>query len=131
MGIFRRKVPSHYIPIHRDNITKKDWIILLEAGTIVGHSTEKLRVAMTTLERKIVKKYNIFFRAEHFLVLEGYDPRIHALYFCPQLYKFDADGKLVALEGEEIGELLARSVQDGVVEKQPWYDLREIAKSVT
>ena len=131
MGIFRRNVPSHYIPIHPDNITKKDWIILLEAGTIVGHSTEKLRVAMTTLERKIVKKYNIFFRAEHFLVLEGYDPRIHALYFCPQLYKFDADGKLVALEGEEIGELLARSVQDGVVEKQPWYDLREIAKSVT
>ena len=131
MGIFRRNVPSHYIPIHPDNITKKDWIILLEAGTIVGHSTEKLRVAMTTLERKIVKKYNIFFRAEHFLVLEGYDPRIHALYFCPQLYKFDADGKLVALEGEEIGELLAQSVQDGVVEKQPWYDLREIAKSVT
>jgi hypothetical protein len=131
MGIFRRNVPSHYIPIHPDNITKKDWIILLEAGTIVGHSTEKLRVAMTTLERKIVKKYNIFFRAEHFLVLEGYDPRIHALYFCPQLYKFDADGKLVALEGEEIGELLAQSVQDGVVEKHPWYDLREIAKSVT
>jgi hypothetical protein len=131
MGIFRRNVPSHYIPIHPDNITKKDWIILLEAGTIVGHSTEKLRVAMTTLERQIVKKYNIFFRAEHFLVLEGYDPRIHALYFCPQLYKFDADGKLVALEGEEIGELLAQSVQDGVVEKHPWYDLREIAKSAT
>src|ERR1700682_1812863 len=122
MGIFRRKVPSHYIPIHSDNITKKDWIILLEGGTIVGPSTEKLRVAMTTLERKIVKKYNIFFRAEHFLVLEGFDPRIHALYFCPQLYKFDAEGKLVALEGEEIGKLVAQSVQDGVVEKQPWYE---------
>jgi hypothetical protein len=124
MGIFRRKVPSHYVPIHPDNITKKDWIILLEAGTIVGPSTEKLRVAMTTLERKIVKKYNIFFRAEHFLVLEGYDPRIHALYFCPQLYKFDAEGKLVALEGEEIGKLVAQSVQDGVVEKQAWYQPR-------
>jgi hypothetical protein len=125
MGIFRRKVPSHYIPIHPDNITKKDWTILLEAGTIVGPSAEKLRVAMATLERKIVKKYNIFLRAEHFLVLEGYDPRIHALYFCPQLYKLDSDKKLVALEGDEIGKLLARALQDGVVEKQPWYEPSE------
>jgi hypothetical protein len=122
MGIFRRKVPSHYIPIHPDNVTKKDWIILLEAGTIIGPSTEKLRVAKATLEKKIAKKYNIFLRKEHFLVLEEYDPRIHVLYFCPQLYKLDADEKLVALEGEEIGKLLAQSLQDGVVEKQPWYE---------
>jgi len=26
--------------IHPDNIAKKDWIILLEAGTIVGPSAE-------------------------------------------------------------------------------------------
>jgi hypothetical protein len=122
MGIFRRKVPSHYIPIHPDNITKKDWIILLEAGTIIGPSTERLRVAKATLQRKIVRKYNIFLRKQHFLVLEDYDPRIHALYFCPQLYKADADDKLVALEGEEIGRLLAQSLQDGVVEKRPWYE---------
>jgi hypothetical protein len=122
MGIFRRKMPSHYVQIHPDNIAKKDWIILLEAGTIVGPSTEKLRVAMATLERKIVTKYDVFLRKMHFLVLEGYDPRIHALYFCPQLYKFDSDDKLVALEGGEIGKLLAQSVQDGVVEKQPWYE---------
>ena len=88
MGIFKRKVPRHYIPIHPDNITTKDWIVLLEAGTIVGRSAEKLRVATATLERKIVTKYNIVLRKKHFLVLEGYDPRIHALYFCPQLYKF-------------------------------------------
>src|SRR5260370_12438762 len=94
--------------------------ILLEAGTIVGPSAEKLRVPMATLERKIVKKYNIFLRAQRFLVLEGYDPRIHALYFCPQLYKLDSDKKLVALGGEEIGKLLAQSLRDGVVEKQPW-----------
>jgi len=125
MGIFRRKVPSHYIPIHPDNIAKSDWIIILEAGTIVGPSNEKLRVARATLERKIVKKYNIFLRSEHFLVLEGYDPRIHALYFCPQLYKFDSDNTLVALEGDEIGKLLAQAVQGGVVEKQPWYDPSE------
>ena len=52
MSIFRRKVPIHYIPVHPDNIKKKDWIILLEAGTIVGTSAEKLRVALATLERK-------------------------------------------------------------------------------
>src|SRR5262245_35275173 len=60
MGLFRRKVPIHYIPVHPDNITKKDWIILLEAGTIVGPSAEKLRVALATSEKKIVTKYNIF-----------------------------------------------------------------------
>jgi hypothetical protein len=123
MGIFRRNVPSHYIPIHPDNIMKKDWIILLEAGTIVGPSPEKLRVAKATLERKIVRKYNIFLRKKHYLVLDGYDARIHALYFCPQLYKFDSDNhNLVALEGEEIGSLLAQSLQNGVVDKQPWYE---------
>jgi hypothetical protein len=122
MGIFRRQVPSHYIPIHPDNIAKKDWIILLEAGTVIGPMTEKLRVAKATLERKIVTKYNIFLRKQHFLVLEEYDARIHALYFCPQLYRHDSDGKLVALEGEEIGKLLAQSLQDGVREMQPWYE---------
>jgi hypothetical protein len=125
MGIFHRKVPSHYIPIHPDNIGKKDWIILLEAGTIVGPSNEKLRVAKATLDRKIVKKYNIFLRKQHFLVVEDYDPRIHALYFCPQLYKSDGDARLVPLEGEEIGQLLAQSLQNGVVEKQPWYEPSE------
>ncbi|HEX4645417.1 MAG TPA: hypothetical protein VH598_07385 [Verrucomicrobiae bacterium] len=124
MGIIHRKVPRHFIPIHPDNIAAKDWIVLLEAGTIVGPSAEKLR-AMATLERKIVAKYNIFLRKKHFLVLEGYDPRIHALYFCPQLYKLDSDNKLVALNGEEIGSLLAQSVRDGVVEKQPWYEPSE------
>jgi hypothetical protein len=122
MGIFRRKVPSHYIPIHPDNITKKDWVILLEVGTIVGAPTEKIRVAVATLDKKIVKKYNILLRKEHYLVLEGYDLRIHALYFCPQLYKYNSDKQLVALEGEEIGNLLAQSVKDGVIERLPWYE---------
>jgi hypothetical protein len=121
MGIIRRKVPGHYIPIHRDNISKNDWVIVLEAGTIVGPSAQKLRIARATLERRIVRKYNIFLRSRQFLVVEGYDPRIHALYFCPQLYKYDSDGKLAPLEGEEIGKLIAQAVQVGVVEKQPWY----------
>ena len=126
MGIFRRKVPIHYIPVHQDNIKKKDWIILLEAGTIVGPSAEKLRVALATLEKKIATKYNIFLRRKHFLVLEGYDPRIHALYYCPQLYKYDGEKRLVPLEGEEIGRLVAKAVQNGVVEKRPWYPPSEM-----
>jgi len=76
MGLFRRKVPNHYIPLHPDNIAKQDWIILLEAGTIAGHRIEKLRVALATLERQNVRKYNILLKPKHFLVLPRYDPRI-------------------------------------------------------
>jgi len=122
MSVFRREVPHDYIPIHQDNIGTKNWIILLEAGTIVGSKAEKLRVARTTLEKRIKKKYNILLRKKHFLVLQGYDPRIHAVYFCPQLYKYDGDNALVPLTGEEIGQLVAQSVQEGVVEIQPWYE---------
>ena len=122
MGIFRRKVPTHYVPVHPDNIGKNDWIILLEAGTMVGPSAGKLRVAIATLERKIVTKYNILLRPQHFLVLEDYDPRIHQLYFCPQLYAFDSENNLVALDGEEIGKLLAGAVQNGVTDRKPWYE---------
>src|ERR1700692_1451793 len=125
MGIFKRKVPRHYIPIHPDNVASKDWIVLLEAGTIVGHSGENLRIAASNQDRKIVTKYDILLRKSYFLVLEGYDPRIHALYFCPQLYKLDSDNRAVALDGEAIGKLLAQSVRDDVVEKQPWYEPSE------
>jgi hypothetical protein len=122
MGIFRRKVPGHLIPVHPDNIAKKDWVILLEAGTIVGPSPERLRVARSTLERKIVKKYNVLMRAKHFLVVDGYDSRIHALYFCPQLFKYDPEKKLVPLQGEEIGRLIAQALESGVNERRPWYE---------
>ena len=127
MSILQRKMPNHYIPIHRDNVSKNDWIILVEAGTIIGPSAEnqKLRVAQATLERRIVKKYNLLMRAEHYLVMEGYDPRIHALYFCPQLYQFDTDNQLVPLQGDEIGKLVVQAVQGGVVEKRPWYEPSE------
>jgi hypothetical protein len=122
MGIFRRKVPAYYIPVHPDNIGKNDWIIVLEAGTVVGPSAEKLRVARATLERRFVTKYNILLQARHFLVLEEYDPRIHQLYFCPQLYAYDSENRLVALDGEEIGMLLAHAVEKSVVDRQPWYE---------
>jgi hypothetical protein len=129
MGLLRRNVPGHYVPIHPDNVRSKDWIVLLEAGTIVGRSGEKLRVAMVTSERKIVTKRDILLRKKYFLIVESYDPRIHALYFCPQLYRLDSDNRPVALSGEEIGTLLAQSVRDDVVEKQPWYELTEALPS--
>jgi hypothetical protein len=115
------------IPVHPDNAIKKDWVILLEAGTIVGPSPDRLRIARATLERKIIKKRNILFQAQHFLVVEGYDPRIHAVYFCPQLYKYDSDKKdtdkkLVPLQGDEIGKLIAQALESGVNVRQPWYE---------
>jgi hypothetical protein len=125
MGLFRRKVPRHLIRVHPDNAKSNDWVILLEAGTIVGPSPERLRVARSTLERKIVKKYNILFRAEHFLLLEGYDPRIHVVYFCPQLYKYDSDKRLVPLQGDEIGRLIAHALEGGITERRAWYEPSE------
>src|SRR5262249_33048433 len=125
-----RNVPIHYIPVHPDNIAKKDWIILLEAGTIVGPSAEKLRVALATLEKKIVTKYNIFLKPEHFLVLDGYDPRIHALYYCPQLYKYEGNKKLVLLEGEGIGKLVAKAVQNGVLRSSRGIRLRKCCHAI-
>src|ERR1700712_4129582 len=107
MALFRRKVPNYLIPIHRDNATNKDWVVLLEAGTIVGPSPDRLRVARTTQDRKIVKKYNLLLRPQYYLVVEGFDSRIHGVYFCPQLYKYDSDKKLIPLQGDEIGRLLA------------------------
>jgi hypothetical protein len=85
MSLSRTKRPTHLIPINPDNAAGNDWVILLEAGTIVGPSPHKLRVAISTLEKKIVKRYDLLFRAEYFLDVEGYDPRIHTVYFCPQL----------------------------------------------
>jgi hypothetical protein len=125
MGVFRRKMPSHLIPIHPDNTAHKDWVIVLEAGTIIGPSPERLRVARATQERKIVKKYNIALRAKRYLVIEGFNPRINAVYLCPQLYRHDADKKLVPLQGEEIGRLIAQSVESGITERRPWYEPSE------
>jgi hypothetical protein len=84
MGIFKKHVGT-LVPISRDNANTRDWLILLEAATIVGHQREKLRVALTTQDRKLVKKRRLFGKSKHFLVVDGYDPRIHAIYFCPQL----------------------------------------------
>jgi hypothetical protein len=82
-------------------------------------------VAKSTLEKKIVKRYNLFFKARHFLDVEEYDPRIHAVYFCPQLYKYDAEKRLVPLQGEEIGKLIAHALASGVKARRPWYEPAE------
>jgi hypothetical protein len=121
---FRRKLPGHLIPIHPDNAANGDWIILLEANTIVGPSAQKLRVAKTTQERKIVKRFR-WFRRQPYLRLDGYDPRVHTLYFCPQLYKRDDDEKLVPLEGDEIGSLIADALGGAVKARLPWYEPTE------
>jgi hypothetical protein len=72
---------------------------------------------------------HIFLRKSYYLVLPGYNPRIRALYFCPQLFRSEASAKLVPLEREDIGKLLARSVCDGVVWKRPWYEpLEQVPK---
>jgi hypothetical protein len=125
MGVFRTKASTHLIPVSPDNATSDDWVILLEAGTIVGPSPDRLRVARSTLEKKIVKRYDLLLRVKHFLNVDGYDPRIHAVYFCPQLYKYDLDKKLVPLQGEEIGRLIAQALASGVKERRPWYEPAE------
>jgi hypothetical protein len=120
MSFFRKK-PSHdLVPIHADNSGSGDWAILLEAGTIVGLSQQRVRVARWMQDKKIVKKYDMFLRTKYFIVIEGYNPRIHALYFCPQLFRQDAE-KLVPLEGEEIGQLIANAVEGSAAERRPWY----------
>ena len=79
MAIFGRKIPKHHlVEIHKDNATSTDWIVLLEASTIVGPSPYRLRIARTTQERKIVKRRSRLFGKKYFLVVDGYDPRIHA-----------------------------------------------------
>jgi hypothetical protein len=47
------------------------------------------------------------------------------VFFCPQLYKYDTEKKLVPLHGDEIGRLIAHAVEDGIAERRPWYDPSE------
>jgi hypothetical protein len=122
VSFFRRK-PSHdLVPIHPDNSSSKDWAILLEAGTIVGPSPRRIRVARWMQEKKTVKKYDAFLQTKYFIAVDGFNPRIHALYFCPQLFRYDDGDRLVPLEGEEIGQLIARAVEAGATERRPWYE---------
>jgi hypothetical protein len=121
MAFFRRKNRRHLIPLHRDNATNEDWVVILEANTIVGPDREPLRVACATRERKVVKRLRSF-KLQLFLLLEHYDPRIHVLFFCPQLYQYDKDGALVPLRSDEIGRFVARALDDKTAVRRPWYN---------
>jgi hypothetical protein len=57
MSILKRQLQG--IPIRPDNAKTKDWVVLLKAATIVGQSREKLRVALTTQERKAREKEEV------------------------------------------------------------------------
>jgi hypothetical protein len=72
MSIFSRHNRRHLVPLHCDNARSKDWIILLEANTIVGPSQESFRVARATQERRIVRRLWSL-RRQLFLFVEGYD----------------------------------------------------------
>jgi len=124
MSIFK-SVPSNLIPIHPSNATSKDWLVLLEAGTIVGPSPRRLRVARATRDRKVVIKRNMLLQPEYYLEVDGFDPRIHTVFFCPQLYKYDTDQKLVPLYDEEIGQLIAHALESGIKDRRPWYRPQE------
>jgi hypothetical protein len=121
---------GNLVPVNADNANTRDWLVLLEASTIVGNQRGKLRVALVTQERKLVKKRRLFRKAVHFLIVDGFDPRIHALYFCPQLYK-NEDGALIPLTGEEIGRLMAQALEGGAIEKRPWYQPADSVPEVT
>ena len=108
------------VPIDPGNVVSNNWIVLLEANTIIDSSGE-LRLARATKERKIVKRFRSF-RRRPFLVVDGYDPRIHILYFCPQLYRHDEHDRLVPLEAEEIGRLLAKALEGKVKLRLPWFE---------
>jgi len=124
MAFFRRKKRRHLIPLHRDNARNDDWLLILEANTIVGPDRQALRVACATRERKIVTRLRSF-RPQPFLMLEEYDPRIHVLFFCPQLYQYDKDGALVPLRSDEIGKFVARALDDKTAARRPWYNLMQ------
>jgi hypothetical protein len=69
VGFFRKNLSNDLVPIDPENISNKDWVILLEAGTITGPSPQRIRVARWMQEKKIVKKYDMFLRTKYFIVV--------------------------------------------------------------
>ena len=72
MGPFRRKVPSHLIRIHPDNATSKDWVILLEARTIIGPSLKDFVLLERRKNEKLQK--NTMFGFERSCVYRKHYP---------------------------------------------------------
>ena len=104
------------------NANSKDWVILLEASTIVGPSPDRLRIARATLERRVVKKYNIFLRARHFLVVDGYNPRHSCAVFLPAALPLRLRQEARArCRAKRSARCIAQSLEGGVAERRPWY----------
>jgi hypothetical protein len=122
MGIFRRYDRRELLPLHPENVRNTDWVILLEANTIVDGSGQRLRVARTTQAHQIIKS-RWPFRSRFFLRVQGYNPRLHFVVFCPQLYKHDRTGRLVPLRATEIGQFIADALNNKAIPRPPWYRL--------
>jgi len=122
MRMFHKHDRRDLLPVHPENVRHQDWVILLEANTVVDGSGQRLRVARTSQAREVIKSYWPF-GPRFFLFVEGYNPRIHFAVFCPQLYKHDRMGRLVPLRGGEIGQFIARALNDKANARNPWYGL--------
>jgi hypothetical protein len=109
------------VQIHPSNAINDHWAILLEASTIIGTRAKKLRVASATQQKMVVQRFTLNHR-KTFLIIEEYNPRIHILLFCPQLYQYDQAGRLSPLEGEEIGRFIADALEQKAPPKCPWYN---------
>src|SRR5215813_12597143 len=75
VGFFWKNLSNDLVPIDPDNISNKDWVILLEAGTIIGPSPQRIRVARWMQEKKIVKKHDMFLRTSFFELERRLDAR--------------------------------------------------------
>ena len=124
MYSFWRPRSHHLIPLHPDNVNNNHWIVLLEANTIIGAAAERLRAVSATQRRMVVWRLQGL-KLRPFLVLEGFDPRVHFAVLCPQLYKYDHDGVLAPVRGEEIGAFIARALNHNTVLRCPWYKLMD------
>jgi hypothetical protein len=120
MGVLRWRNPHRLVPIDPSNVANGDWAILLEATTIIGSRTKVLRVATTTQQKRIVQRFTLS-GPKTFLIIEEYNPRIHILLFCPQLYQYDQSGRLIPLGGDEIGKFIAQALAKKVPLRCPWY----------
>lgn len=98
-----------------------DWAILLEGTTIIGTRADKFRVVSATQQKNVVHRFTLWHR-KTFLVIEEYNPRIHILLFCPQLYQYNQADRLSPLGGEEIGRFVAQALAQKAPLRHPWYN---------
>ena len=47
-----------------------------------------------------------------YLFVKGYNPQLHFVVLCPQLYKHDRAGRLIPLRAAEIGQFIARALNE-------------------